>query len=214
VKKVRLKSFLFVVAAACTLECRADVITFDMIPPPGNAPQSGTLTTQGFNFTSPSFHIIDQPGLCAGGCVDDGTQYLAVAGPSLDSAVVVTNAGGSVFSVTGLDAAKLFLTPGGLFGSPNADTLDLLGTLAGGSSVSVSLTLPAEGSFGTFTLAGFSDLTSLTISGTGGGSDDASWAVDNLVVTSVPEPSTTGLLIGGLMLSALVVRRRLACQVQ
>ncbi len=184
------------------LPLRADVVTFDLIAPPGNAVQSGTLTTQGFNFTSQSFHVIDQPSLCAGGCVDDGSQYLAVAGPGLDSPVTVTTAGGQLFSVSGFDAAKLFLTPGGLSGNPNADSLDLLGTLSGGGTVSTSLVLSAEGLFRTFTLTGFTNLTSLTISGTGGGDPDASWAVDNLAVLAAPEPSTM-LLVGCALLGAL-----------
>ena len=189
---------------------RADVITFDQVPPPGNAIQSGTVTTQGFNFTSPSFHIIDQPAACAGGCVDDGSQYLAVAGSGLDSPVVVTNAAGQTFSVFALDGAKLFLTPGGLNGDPNADTLDLLGTLSSGGTVSASFTLPAEGSFDTFNLTGFTGLTSLTISGTGSGDPDASWAVDNMVVSSAPEPATLFLVFGVILpvLAASVRHKR------
>ncbi len=177
---------------------RAATITFDQLPPSGNAIQSGTVSTQGFNFTSPSFHIVDQPNSCAGGCVDNGSQYLAVVGPGLDSPVVVTNTAGQTFSVSTLDAARLFLTPGGLNGNPNADTLNLLGTLSSGGTVSASLSLPTEGAFNTFNLSGFTGLMSLTISGTGGGSADASWALDNLVVSSassVPEPSTLFLTI-------------------
>lgn len=192
--------------AFAVLPLEADVVTFDQVPPPDNAIQSGTVTTQGFNFTSASFHIIDQPSLCAGGCVDDGSQYLAVAGPGIDSPVVVTTAGGQTFSVSGLNAAKLFLTPGGLGDDPNADTLNLLGVLSGGKTVSTSFSLPAEGSFGTFALSGFSNLTSLTISGTGGGSPDASWAVDNLVASAVPEPSMTVLVACALFSILIGVR--------
>ena len=189
---------------------RADVITFDQLPPSGNAIQSGTVTTQGYNFTSPSFHVIDQPSLCAGGCVDNGSMYLAVVGPGLDSPVVVTNASAMPFSVSALDAAKLFLTPGGITGDPNADTLDLMGTLTGGATLSASLTLPAEGVFNTFNLSGFTGLTSLTISGTGGGSSDASWAVDNIVASNgtVPEPATMSLILGAFFLFVTVRRLR------
>ncbi len=196
-KKIFCKALLICASASVVLvPLRAATITFDQIPVTENDLQSGTITTQGFDFTSASFHIINDPGACAGGCVDDGSQYLAVVAPLLDSPVTVTSAGGGLFSVTGLDGAKLFLTPGGLGGAPNADTLDLLGNLAGGGTVSTSLTLGTEGSFETFSLAGFSNLTSLVISGTGGGSNDASWAVDNLVALAVPEPSGLGLMSG------------------
>ncbi len=191
------------------LPLSAETVTFDQILVTDNDIQSGTITTQGFNFSSSSFHIVNDPAACAGGCVDDGSQYLAVVGPALDSAVTVTSAGGQPFSVTGLDGAKLFLTPGGLAGAPNADTLDLLGMASGGGTISISLTLPAEGSFSTFALSGFTNLTSLVISGTGGGSTDASWAVDNLVAGQVPEPSTFMLLGSGVLALFLVRRLRL-----
>ncbi len=212
-KRVLRQNFckLFAFSALLTftlIPLRADTVTFDLLPPPGNAIQSGTVATQGFNFTSDSFHIIDQPALCAGGCVDDGSQYLAVAGPSLDSPVVVTTAGGQLFSVFGFDAAKLFLTQGGLDGNPNADSLVLLGTLSGGATVTTSFVLPVEGSFSTFSLSGFTNLTSLTIAGTGGGSTDASWGVDNLAVSAVPEPSTF-VLVGCVFWGALARRRLL-----
>jgi hypothetical protein len=212
VRKTFCTPLIFCASLACTmLPLRADVITFDSISPPGNAIQTGTVTTQGFNFTSPSFHVIDQPTLCAGGCVDNGSQYLAVAGPDLDSPVGVTSMSGEVFSVSRLDAGKLFLTPGGLGADPNADTLTLLGTLGRGGTISTSLILPAEGSFTTFSLTGFTNLTSLTISGTGGGSTDASWAVDNLVASAVPEPSTL-LMLAGCGLFVTIVRRYLAAR--
>lgn len=168
----------------------ADVITFDSYPVVDNDQQSGTITTQNYNFTADSFAIINIPGDCAGGCVDDGSQYLASTG----STVTVTQASGLPFSLSSLDAARLFLTPGGIGSFPNADTLDLIGTLMNGSTVSASLTLPLEGSFQTFSITGFQDLSSLAISGTAGGVSGASWAVDNLVVGTVPEPANFLLL--------------------
>lgn len=189
----------------------ATVITFDGILVSDNDLQSGTVTPQGFDFTSQSFHINNDPSACPGGCVDDGSQYLAVAGPGEDSAVTVTSTDHGPFSVSALDAAKLWLTSGGLNGYPNADTLDLTGTLSAGGTISISLTLPAEGLFNTYSLTGFTNLSSFTISGTGGGSTDASWAVDNLVVseasTATPEPSTV-LLCAGPLLALIAARYR------
>ncbi len=191
-KKTICKTLMIFAGAAFGLS--AGTITFDQIAVTNNDIQSGTITTQGFDFTSSSFHTINNPAGCAGGCVDDGSQYLAVAGPSVDSPVTITTAGGQAFSLTSLDGGKLFLTPGGLTGLPNADTLDLMGAIKGGGTVSASLTLPAEGTFKLFSLSGFTDLTSVVIWGTGGGSTDASWAVDNLAATAIPEPSTLLLL--------------------
>lgn len=162
----------------------ADVITFDSYPVLDNDLQSGTITTQNFNFTADSFYIVNMPGDCAGGCVDDGSPYVASTG----STITITRSANLPFSLVGLDAARLFLTPGGIGSFPNADTLDVVGTLMNGSTVSKSLTLPLEGSFGTFTLAGFQDLSSLAISGTAGGIDGASWAADNIALTAIPEP--------------------------
>lgn len=195
--------------AIAALPMHADIVDFESVPPSGNAIQTGTLTTQGFDFSSVSFHVIDDPTGCAGGCVDNGSQYLAVAGPGVDSPVMMTATGGQSFSVTSLDAAKLFLTVGGLTDDPNADTLDVLGTLSGGGTVSQSLLLPGEGSFNTFSLNGFKNLTSLTISGTGGGSTNASWAVDNMTVSATPEPSTIALAGCAFLFLGALVRRRL-----
>lgn len=203
---------MFIVAAAVALAAlplAAGNVTFNGVPASDNPIYIDPLTTGGFVFSPTgggSFHVIGTPSLCAGGCVDNGSTYLAVAGPALDSPVLMTSVSGKPFSITSLDAAKLFLTPGGLGGLPNADTLDLLGTFAGGGTITVSLTLPAEGSFSAFPLSGFTNLSSLQISGSViGGSTDASWAVDNLVAT-VPEPSFVWLL--GMEIGGLIALRR------
>ena len=183
----------------------AEVITFDSYPVSDNDLQSGTITTQGFNFTADTFYIVNAPGDCAGGCVDDGSQFLASTG----STVTVTNPRNIGFSLAGLDSARLFLTPGGIASLPNADTLNLLGTLMNGSTVSTSLTLPLEGSFQTFAIGGFDDLKSLAISGTANGVGGASWALDNLVVAAVPEPAALMAMCGALgLVLALASRRR------
>ena len=201
-----------VLSAALILGCgtayaASVTVTFDPVGPTGDAEQSGTVTTQGFNFTSASFHTV-----CEGGCVANGTEYLASLA-NFDSPVVVTSVSGQPFSLSGLDAAKLFLTPGGVFGSPNADTLNLSGTLTGGGTVSTLLTLPAEGAFSKFAVTGFTNLNSLTISGSTAGMD-GSWAVDNLVFSTAsaaapePGPATFIPLALGLLLGWARLKRR------
>ncbi len=190
------------------LPLTASTVTFDPFPFNDSRILSGTVTIEGFDFTSAHFHIVGVPNPC---CVSDGTKYLGVDGFALGFPVTMTEHGGGTFSVLGLDAAKLFLQVGGNGpGFPNAVTLDLLGNVLGGGTVNTSLLLPPEGSFSTFTVSGFSNLTSLVISGSVPGvTDDASWAVDNIAVSTVPEPGTLVLLVTGILSLAGGLRRRL-----
>jgi hypothetical protein len=206
--------FSLLVAAvvfAVSLDARADtIITFDSVPSVGNPIRTTPLTTDGFTFTSLHYHIIDTPSDCSGGCVSDGTNYIAVDGPTLGFPLVMTAAGGGTFSLISLDAAKLWLTIGGLPGFPNAITFDVTGSLTGGGTVSASLTLPSEGSFGNVVLpATFTNLTSVTFSGTAPGTSDASWAADNIrVAAPVLEPSILLLFTTGVLGLSVLLRRK------
>jgi hypothetical protein len=174
-----------------------------------NADRTTPLTTQGYTFTSAHFHINDTPGACAfGGCTTlNGTQYLNLDAPQLGQPVVMTRAGGGSFNLNSLQASRLFVdgTASALLNFPNADTLELVGELSGGGTVSVSISLPALPSFNSFSLPGtFINLLSLTISGSVDGvTDNASWAVDNIDVSDVPEPSTVLFAAGGALLLGL-----------
>jgi len=188
----------------------ASILNFNSVGPTGNGMQSGAITVGDFNFTSPSFHIIDDPASCAGGCIDFGSESLAYLGPNFDSPVTITAVGGGTFSFASLDAARLFLTPGGIGSFTNAATVNLAGTLQGGVTVNQALTLGTEGVISTFALSGFTNLSSVTLSGTYNGSD-ASFGVDNLnlsLATATPEPSSLGLLFGGISIFGLGLRFR------
>src|SRR5216683_7644491 len=96
-------------SALAAPSAQASVVTFDSVVSVGNPIRSTPLTTDGFTFSSAHYHIIDSPGLCFGGCVSDGTQYLGLDGPTLGFPVKMTDAGGGAFDLLGLDAAKLWL---------------------------------------------------------------------------------------------------------
>ena len=205
------KSFFFAVITCATLPATATVLNFNSVGPTGNAMQSGTITVGNFNFTSPSFHIIDNPASCAGGCIDFGSESLAYLGPNFDSPVTITAANGGTFSFTSVDAAPLFLTPGGIGSFANADTVNITGTVQGGVTVNLArLTLGTEGVVSTYNLNAFTNISSATLSGSYKGGD-GSFGVDNLnlsLATATPEPSSLALLFGGLAIFGLGLRFR------
>lgn len=199
--------FLTITLVVTGLPARPAIVSFDAFPD-NSSPILTAASVDGFDFASEHFHIVGVPNSC---CVSNGTKYLGLDAPSLGFPVTMTKTGGGTFDVTGLDGAKLFLTVGGLAGFPNAITLDLLGNLSGGGTISTSLVLPPEGTFSPFVIGGFTSLTSLVISGSAPGTANASWGVDNIIVdeTVVPEPSTFGLMIiSGAAMCALARRRR------
>jgi hypothetical protein len=129
----------------------------------------------------------------------------------------------SAFSLHGLDYA--FLAPVG--GLPNFSygQLVLTGTLAGGGTVRNAFDFPLQNGSGNYvfgavplsTMFGHASLSELTVSAClfdGSGScfnpaaNQAQFAIDNLNVSAVPEPSAYAMLMLGLGGIALAARRR------
>jgi hypothetical protein len=64
------------------------------------------------------------------------------------------------------------------------------------------------GKFATYALTGFTNLRSFELGGYTGGTGYI--AVDNILVTAVPEPETIAMLLAGLGVLGFVARRRRA----
>jgi hypothetical protein len=101
----------------------AVVIDFEGVPSAGNPIRSGTLTVDGFDFTSDQFHIIDSPGICPfGGCVTP-EQYIGSLGPP----ITMTKSGGGTFDFHGFDVDQTFNDSAAAIvgGFPNASFLNV-----------------------------------------------------------------------------------------
>lgn len=205
-----MKSLTLVTVVALTLAsvASAGVVDFESTAT-ANAVLSGPTAVQGLTFTSDHYHIPDIVVGSYGGSVAP-VKYLALDAPGLGFPVTVTQTGGGAFSVLSLDASQMWADSGAAAaaGFDNAQFLHLVGNINGGGTVTADL--PLVFGFANFGLAGFTNLDSMVISGfVVGGTNNASWAVDNIEFSSVPEPGSWAALLLGLGgLSYAVSRRR------
>jgi hypothetical protein len=192
----------------------AAVIDFEGVPSAGNPIRSGTLTVDGFDFTSDHFHIIDSPGICLfGGCVSPEQYIWEEAGP-LGLPITMTKSGGGTFSFDGFDADQAFnnSTAAAAGGFPNASFFDVFITFGGGGTTLLSFGGDNAPSFQTFGV-GLNNVVSAVFSGRSVTGGPGGVAIDNISVrvgeTPVPEPGTLLLLGAGM---AALGRRQLRRQ--
>jgi hypothetical protein len=168
---------LAVAGSACT-------VTVDGVNGTGN-PILTTLTVveqgQTVTFTSGHFHAIGDPGICLfGGCVSNGTVYLAEEAGSLGLPINMAKVGG--FNLYSFQVAQMFNDDAAAAagGFPNAVTVRVVGNLTGGGSVTAFCPIPNTG-FAQCTLPGtFANLRSATFSGLTAGGGAAGLGIDSI----------------------------------
>lgn len=190
----------------------ASVVTFDDITPPTGNSIHTFATSGGFDFNGAHFHIVDTPDARL---VDNGTQFLAAeAASGLGKAVTMTQVGGGLFTLGGLDVAEVWRSGESL---NDFFQVSLTGNQFGGGVLSALITLDgvADGpggaaDFQSVVLGGWTNLMSVTITGVNAAGGFGDYSIDNLVIGAVPEPQTYALMLAGLGLIGLVARRRVS----
>lgn len=195
-------------------DARGTIITFER--------ESGLyITTNEFNFDDSGYEFVfstgGQPGggsgpaaligepnaniICSPPCSSDGTSaYYSLNGATL----TVLNIDNLPFSLDSLDAAQVFTTL-----NFSLD-LSVVGRIEGGGAVTAVL---ATGPGGADTFADYSfpssfiDLSSVQFVG-GEGYPADEFAIDNITIYSVPEPSTLAMLLLGVAGLGVVAYRR------
>ncbi len=147
------------------------------------------------------FYIVDDPadhlGMCGTGCASNGTTAFYSFN---EGSITIDREDKALFSLSSLDVAQTFLG----YDRPLTLTLTAMG-VNGVVTSEIFVEADAAGAFSTFTFTDFVNISSLTIVG---GEDFPEFAIDNVVVSSVPEPASWAMLIGGLAAVGGAVRRK------
>lgn len=169
-------------------------VTFDEMAPTSGV-VVGDLWVEDYRFSSSHGHAITNLG---GYGASNGSNYLVmlVNGSSTER---ITSAGGSSFELLSVDLG------GWLNFGTSQRQLELTGYRAGGALVQ-SLLEVQPGGFRTYALSGFTDLVSLQLRASGG-TGSYYVAIDNLLLSPVPEPDVLVLLLSGLILLGVRSRR-------
>lgn len=198
----------FLSAVSISVNC-ASVITFEEFANPSHIWMGDSWMSQGYEIENLGDHPAQITG-CSPPCASNGTQSLLNIG---DGILRFSSIAGHAFTFNRFDAAESFSGQSNIW----AGQLDIMAELLGGGIVQTSFILdhvndglgpPAD--FETFVLPStFTDITTVTISGSGGISRN-DFSVDNLsfTVSSIPIPPAIWLFGSGLVGLAAMARRK------
>lgn len=186
----------------------ADTITFDPFAGFSSSSSGNIGVESGYNIVYEKgdlgFVNIDAPENCFPECTFSGTNALYSFNTG---SIVITRTDSHSFSFDGLDLAQTFTTLN------RSLAVQLTGHYAAGGNVFLTIDR-VEGAADTFTTffydattIGFDGLDTLIISGIGT-YPTTEFAVDNIVLTAVPEPEIYAMLIVGLGFFGMTANRR------
>ncbi len=196
---------LFACSAAATAQ--ASVIGFEGVV--ADTAFDGSVapyTESGYVFSSNQAAGSDTDGIAGKNwkrkSIDTGSAafgFCAYEGRCVGRGVVITLTGPTAFSLTSIGVGSFYDDV------PGAGTLELIGHLVGGGTV--TQTLNADETYDVFTLTGFDGLASLDLIGR----DVFAVGIDNLVVNptqQVPEPGTLSLGLAAALGLLIAMRKR------
>ncbi len=193
---------------AAPMAANAAIIDFEDISIPASSISGPSQTSGGYSFvntttTNDDILAVRLSSACAGGCVDNGTQYLAVFNSDQTGPfeVEMTRNGGGLFDLLSFDFASLFkFVP-----ASGTEVLDVIATAPGGVTVSQRFNYDNIGDEFQIAMLGsqFSGLQSVLFS-----SQFIFPAYDNIEVSAVPIPAAVWLFGSGLLGLVGIARRK------